>query len=549
MRLLNSSTLKLREFAGSDIPPYAILSHTWDHDGGEVTFRDMQDPEQCSSAAGFSKIASCCARAQQDGLSWVWIDAVCIDRSSAADLCEAANAMYRWYASAEVCYAYLADVSPPAAGAGLLAGTRGGGRFRRARWFTRGWTLQELLAPREIEFYAQDWTELGTRRSLAALISRATGVPAALLHQGQSAGGGSGLAACSVAERMSWAARRSTTRPEDMAYCLMGLFGVNMPVLYGEGAERAFVRLQGEIMRREEDYTLFLWRSPSGEPVKGFFAHSPQSFLPTGPHSLGSKRSCRYAEIKASRAFTRGKSTVPEECSRPCEVTPRGVRISLWTRPFGRKKLAWTFAFYYDQMVCVLLDRLEGAHSRCVSYTRSAAECVVLQATLDGFGLEEIYIPERRSEPTPISHPLKLDQGVMLRLDASPIGSLSIKNTYPDCKPQPLEDGMYMIRLQRNGAGGMLAVVMSATHGARETLFFASFVFSPGVKSCQILPYDSNTSLDAKFTNGDLSSASAADASDRVMVRLVDGSSVSAAVKVRLGGLSARVSLIPGLPN
>lgn len=134
MRLLNSTTLELAEFMGDDVPPYAILSHTWGKD--EVTLRDIQDPTKRKDDSRFAKIRACCKQAAEvDKLDWVWIDTCCIDKTSSAELSEAINSMFVWYKEASVCYAYLSDVPP-------LDPFLDVAEFSRSRWFTRGWTLQ-----------------------------------------------------------------------------------------------------------------------------------------------------------------------------------------------------------------------------------------------------------------------------------------------------------------------------------------------------------------------------------------------------------------------
>jgi hypothetical protein len=135
--------------------------------------------------------------------------------------------MYRWYQESQVCYAYLCDVP-----AGDVVGGDQLSDFRNSQWFTRGWTLQELLAPNMIIFFDKAWGEIGTKASLSKPIKVITGIDD--LYNFRSA---------SVAQKMSWAARRKTTRVEDRAYSLMGIFNIHMPTLYGEG-ERAFLRLQ-----------------------------------------------------------------------------------------------------------------------------------------------------------------------------------------------------------------------------------------------------------------------------------------------------------------
>jgi hypothetical protein len=157
MRLLNTTTLPLTEF-NHHIPPYAIPSHKWGDQ--EVTFPEINSPDR--KKHGWAKIARCCRQARLDGLDWAWIDPCCIDKTSSAELSEAINSMYAWYAGSWICYAYLKDVPAPRSPESPLDESK----FRVARWFTRGWCLQELIAPSRVEFYAKDWTEIGTKLSL-----------------------------------------------------------------------------------------------------------------------------------------------------------------------------------------------------------------------------------------------------------------------------------------------------------------------------------------------------------------------------------------------
>jgi hypothetical protein len=201
----------------SDGPPaFAILSHRWDE--SELSFQDIKNGINIPSA-GYSKIAGCCAQAAEDGWQYVWIDSCCIDKSSSAELSEAVNSMFRWYWDAQVCYAYLGDV--PGTEDDYYAADS---TFRHSKWFTRGWTLQGLLAPKAVVFFDQNWVDLGTKRSLAGLVSAITGIKDLF-----------GFEEACVAQEMSWAPKRETTRVEDRAYYLMGLFGVNMSLIYGGG--------------------------------------------------------------------------------------------------------------------------------------------------------------------------------------------------------------------------------------------------------------------------------------------------------------------------
>jgi hypothetical protein len=242
MRLINCSTLQLEEFFDRAIPEYAILSHTWGHD--EVSFADAPFSQATTAREAWKKIEFTCAQASRDGLSYVWVDTCCIDKSSSSELSEAINSMFAWYKNSARCYAYLSDV--------LVANITE--TFSKSRWFTRGWTLQELLAPMDVIFYDQQWSEIGTRVEHAEWISEITGIDAGALANDMWVE----LGFLSVAQKMSWASHRQTTRPEDIAYCLLGIFSVSMPLLYGEG-DRAFLRLQEEIIRRTDDDSILAW--------------------------------------------------------------------------------------------------------------------------------------------------------------------------------------------------------------------------------------------------------------------------------------------------
>lgn len=266
MRLLNTLTLELEAFDQADVPVYAILSHTWNND--EVTYAEIRDiNESIRAKRGFSKIDNCCRIAlEQYGMKHVWIDTCCINKESSAELSEAINSMYKWYKHASACIVYLADVPVNATI----------GDFRSSRWFTRGWTLQELVAISKRTFFVQTWSKLDTSSwtsSLDETIHDITGITPKVLADNTK------IRECCVAERMSWAAMRSTQRPEDVAYCLLGIFEVNMAILYGEGETGAFRRLQDEIMKNSFDQTLFAWRSDQEE--SGLLAQSPRDFVHT----------------------------------------------------------------------------------------------------------------------------------------------------------------------------------------------------------------------------------------------------------------------------
>ncbi|KAI0350690.1 HET-domain-containing protein [Trametes cingulata] len=279
MHLLCTADGRLRHFSSPrSLPPgerYAILSHVWSDDG-EQSFQELKALIESGGSLrkASAKVREFCRFARSQGYHWVWIDSCCIDKTSSAELSEAINAMYRWYADAHVCYAYLADVSDQE------DPRRVSSTFRRSKWFTRGWTLQELIAPRFLVFLSKTWTVIGTKSSLARTIEEVTGVDRDVLTFAKP------LEAVSVARRMSWAAGRQTSRLEDEAYSLMGIFGVYMPTIYGEGYN-AFVRLQEEILRHISDQSLFVWGEESTSltplilsprpPPKGFPAHDLSS--------------------------------------------------------------------------------------------------------------------------------------------------------------------------------------------------------------------------------------------------------------------------------
>lgn len=275
---------------------YGILSHRWLDDTEEVDFEDIKSLEVAEKKQGFKKIAGCCKLAKRDGLKFIWIDTCCIDKKSSAELQESINSMYKWYAQAKACYAYLKDTKP--------------GDDMRAEpvdeWFTRGWTLQELIAPGNVEFYDMNWNFLGTRSFLKDIICKITGIDAKLLERTSQIQ--EHLLSYSVAERMSWASGRETKEVEDQAYSLFGIFNVNMPMLYGEG-NNAFLRLQEEIIKSSDDHSIFAW---NGIQLKnpGMLALERDYF-----------KDCR--SVKSTRS-QRGRSAYG--------ITNRGLSITLTLR-------------------------------------------------------------------------------------------------------------------------------------------------------------------------------------------------------------------------
>jgi hypothetical protein len=219
------------------VPPYAILSHTW-HDGHEVTFDDLSTGNG-KDKAGYNKILFCARQARRDGLDYCWVDTCCINKSSSAELSEALNSMFRWYQNAQKCYVYLSDVSSYVTDGGESS-RRWKPAFRQSRWFTRGWTLQELIAPKSVDFFSKEEELLGSKDTLDLLLHEITKIPVKVLQ-------GEASSNYSVTERFSWAAKRHTTRAEDESYCLLGIFGIYLPVIYGEGRLSAMKRLLNEV--------------------------------------------------------------------------------------------------------------------------------------------------------------------------------------------------------------------------------------------------------------------------------------------------------------
>ncbi|KAH6719878.1 heterokaryon incompatibility protein-domain-containing protein [Leptodontidium sp. MPI-SDFR-AT-0119] len=254
MRLLNATTFEFEEFLGP-CPAYAILSHRWQDD--EVSLQDMNG-DRATGKSGYSKIDMCCREAIKHDLQFTWIDTCCIDKASSAELTEAINSMYRWYQDARVCFVYLSDVEESEVDAQDLDALN---------------TSQfghKLIAPSVVKFYNSEWKFLGSKQTLIDLIPAITGIHHKMLE------GGADPESFSVAQRMSWVSKRTTTRTEDIAYSLLGIFGVNMPMLYGEG-ERAFTRLREEIMKHSNDHSLFA-RTIKKEGYRGLLAKSPASF-------------------------------------------------------------------------------------------------------------------------------------------------------------------------------------------------------------------------------------------------------------------------------
>ncbi|KAI2778632.1 HET-domain-containing protein [Daldinia loculata] len=308
MRLLNVHTMQLEEILDvEDASGYAILSHTWGRD--EVSFQNLHD-EETKFTSGYRKIECFCRQAIQDGFNHAWIDTCCIDKKDPTELSEAINLMFRWYQESSVCYVYLADVEADE------RGYVGSSVLGNSRWWTRGWTLQELLAPKRVIFFDRNWNAFGTFRcydmalhlpDIIEMLPSITHINKEILYYRDQ------MKDTTAAEKLSWASRRQTTRKEDMAYCLLGILDVNMPLLYGEG-NRAFIRLQEEYIKQHNDPSLLIWGFgiPCTDAFQARMAEFPLAPSPSlfaGFNSL----TRRFEKNKVPFAFTRTNNGIEVE--------------------------------------------------------------------------------------------------------------------------------------------------------------------------------------------------------------------------------------------
>ena len=289
--------------------PYVIISHVWMKK--EVVYEDMvqfnklealKSQEKPESAAKIFGACRTVLKYYKRKIEHLWLDTVCINKKDPAELSASINSMYRWYKEAEICFVYLDDYST------MEAPTS----FTQSKWFTRGWTLQELVAPRKVIFFDKDWKEIGDKKSLQESLTSQTKISGDyLLHSYN-------VSHASISQRMSWFSGRMTTVSEDTAYCLLGLFGVNMPLLYGEGKERAFRRLQEEIMKYSDDHSLFAWKSETAQGHgSGLFAGSPDCFHETGEYVHKPNK----------------------QNNKPFEMTNKGISINLYLQRYQKQNI------------------------------------------------------------------------------------------------------------------------------------------------------------------------------------------------------------------
>ena len=522
MRLLNTASLELVEFTGDDIPQYAILSHTWGD--REITFEDMK-VAATKSLKQFAKIASCCAQARKDELDWAWIDTCCIDKSSSSELSEAINSMYGWYANAAICYVYLLDV--PALDPFLDVR-----KFEAARWFTRGWCLQELIAPYELEFYASDWSELGTKSSLKSYLEMITSIPVPVLMKEKSP------ADCYVAERFSWASRRQSTRVEDAAYSLLGIFDIKMPPLYGEG-RRAMVRLQEEILKRNEDPSIFLWQTINSYQKTGLLCDSPSYFPLDGVQTQSGTR-VPWGELEQHRdlAF----ATI--------EITARGLRMDLLTRPYRNElHFGWTLFKYQNCYVCIVLSKCT---SPSFAYERVSVPYVHLLTEQDlevaAFTREQVYLPPfyEMSVPRIISDSLSFK----LHLHSTAAATLSLLDVFPDHGMENPGPGVFEHTFSMLDCPDKIAVLLGVKIGTWETRVVVMWKLFNLRRhwGCRFKKWQDNMNLQQLVESPEVMQPGDEEMSDRALFALPMGIHLRAATKSRTHMYLAHVMLLPRLP-
>jgi hypothetical protein len=428
MRLINVNTLELQSFNEDAIPDYAILSHTWGAD--EVSYQEIvwidrlksaskpidqtaapssstssstsETTQETQSAAilarlertlrnylnlaaspngvtqedilrksGYEKIVNAANTARDLDCEWLWVDCCCIDKTSSAELQEAINSMYRWYREATICLVYLGDIAsatfdPTSSNLEVVEMA-----FHTCRWIKRGWTLQELVASADCKFYFQDWKFMIDKSECLNELSRATGIPTSVLDDPQS------IHEVSVAQRMSWASGRETTRREDVGYCLLGLFDIQLPLLYGEG-DKAFIRLQEEILKTTDDYSLFAWSAPASDNsnYRGLLARSPAEF-----------RNCGSVERFTTTSVL------------PISTSPIGLRIQLGVSPDPddeTRVLAMIRSYNSKrQPLVIYLKCLDGA----TQYARvNVASTIAMDGWMAG-ELRTMYVRQKLSVP------------------------------------------------------------------------------------------------------------------------------------------------------
>lgn len=398
MYLLNAETQHLEDV--HEQRPYAILSHAWQN--GERDYFQQIGTRSVRLEPGYEKVEMCCRLAQQDGLDYVWIDTCCADANSRGAHSESRMSAYTWFQNAQVCYTYLNDVD------GDEDPKEKRSQFRESRWFKRSWTLQELLAPKHVVFFAKDWTMIGTKAGLSSVISAITGIHKDALAYPER------VPHFSAATRLSWAKGRTSTKGEDKVYALMGLFGVNLPIVYEDGQKEAvrktFLKLQNKIMETTDDQSIFAWCPATGAPVSS--ESSPPAGILAGTHdcfaTCGDVQKIPYdlwSEYCADR-FRPKKSVKPQ-----LDVDPsgKGLQATLPVRQRGRGLDAllacargpavWNGTEYIADLTkaSLIWVRLQQSYR---GYERAHESCLETVATnLHKFSLHDIHLCTSQLSP------------------------------------------------------------------------------------------------------------------------------------------------------
>lgn len=386
---------------------YAILSHTWGKDSDELSFEDMEKGIRCDKI-GFQKVKRFLAEAWQADLKYGWVDTCCIDKKSSAELSEAINSMFQWYRDAKCCFVYLSDFEGHHTHLTKAELTL---HLQSCRWFTRGWTLQELLAPRGLIFYSRDWQVVGDGNYLKDIIAKITGIHEEALTERFSS---NNLDKFSIAQRMSWASKRETTRIEDVAYCLMGIFDVNMPLLYGEG-ERAFTRLQEHIIRESDDQTIFCW-------------------LRGSPDRLGDKNVTSSFLAISPRDFQESYDYIPSRTAtvRPYKISNTGLKI---TGKLQDHQGHWGLLLHcYNKslpLTCVVLPLVKHCGLGDDQGNQFSRVSNYLSQTHDGTAPERTIYISKTAAPPPQPRAVGNLVTFSLKADDSLMGELEIEEVYP----------------------------------------------------------------------------------------------------------------------
>ena len=366
MRFLNTRTFRFEQVPDSELHlednQYAILSHRWGADEDEVSFEDIRLSKDFSNKKGSKKVEGFCKEASAASCRYGWIDTCCINKGNSTELSEAINSMYQWYQGSKVCIAYLEDVPQK--------------QLIDSIWFNRGWTLQELISPKAITFFDNSWKTIGTKIKLIADLSRKTRIPESILSHATK------LSTCSIAQRISWAANRVTTREEDGAYSLMGLFDINIPMIYEE-REKAFLRLQQYIIQKSKDESIFAWTTEfpgNTKTYSGLFA----------PSSLAYASCSEIVQTQGSHGFSESNGEL-------------SIRLRLF--PYSSETycavLNCTDRGYLDSKVFILIGRTstEDEYVR-VAGTKHASRGLIEYKRWTPLQERQIRAPEDPIEPS-----------------------------------------------------------------------------------------------------------------------------------------------------